>query len=135
MISIRGRIIDPDVLAEAMIWMCMQGASEPTSEEDFERLILATPNSSFVWVKFMAWLISLGEVQRARDTAERALNTIHFRCGSSHTRAVVSACGVFPFAVQCRTEDLHIKPQSAALLDCISFAYQPSVANSVPALL
>lgn len=57
----------------------MQGASEPASEEDYERLIQATPNSSFVWVKFMAWLISLGEVQRARDTAERALNTIHFR--------------------------------------------------------
>jgi rRNA biogenesis protein RRP5 len=52
----------------------------PTSATEFEQLVLSTPNSSFVWVKYLAFLVSMGELEKARAVAERALQTIHYRC-------------------------------------------------------
>eukprot|EP00163_Fabomonas_tropica_P031767 TRINITY_DN767_c0_g2_i2.p1 TRINITY_DN767_c0_g2~~TRINITY_DN767_c0_g2_i2.p1 ORF type:complete len:2036 (+),score=672.00 TRINITY_DN767_c0_g2_i2:48-6110(+) len=49
------------------------------SADDYEKLILASPNSSYVWIKYMAFQLSLGEVDKARAIGERALKTIHFR--------------------------------------------------------
>lgn len=57
----------------------LQGASEPTSAAEFEQLALASPNSSFVWIRYMAFLISLGDMDAARAVAERALQTIQYR--------------------------------------------------------
>lgn len=51
----------------------------PETADDFERLILGSPSSSYIWVKYMAFHLQLGEIDRARDVAERALKTIHFR--------------------------------------------------------
>jgi rRNA biogenesis protein RRP5 len=51
----------------------------PQTAADFEALLLSSPNSSFVWIKFVAFLISLGDLDRARQAAERALATIHYR--------------------------------------------------------
>ena len=51
----------------------------PEAEADFERLIVADPNNSFLWIKFMAFQLSRTEVEKARVIARRALKTISFR--------------------------------------------------------
>lgn len=53
--------------------------SQPESSEDFERLAMGEPNSSMVWIQYMAFLISLGEIEKARSIAERGLATINYR--------------------------------------------------------
>jgi len=49
------------------------GDAAPSSAADFERLLLGSPDSSFLWIRYMAHLVSLGEVAAARAVAERAL--------------------------------------------------------------
>ncbi|KAI3861298.1 hypothetical protein MKX03_005051 [Papaver bracteatum] len=39
----------------------------------------SSPNSSFVWIKYMAFLIFLSDIGKARSIAERALRTINTR--------------------------------------------------------
>ncbi|XP_024994090.1 rRNA biogenesis protein RRP5 isoform X6 [Cynara cardunculus var. scolymus] len=51
----------------------------PRTADDFEKLIRNSPNSSFIWIKYMAFLLSLNEVEKARSMAERALRTINIR--------------------------------------------------------
>ncbi|PWA39554.1 RNA binding protein [Artemisia annua] len=51
----------------------------PQTADDFEKLIRSSPNSSFIWIKYMAFLLSLNEVEKARSMAERALRTINIR--------------------------------------------------------
>ena len=49
------------------------------SASDFERQLLGQPNDSGLWVQYMAFQLGLGEAQKAREIAERALRTIHIR--------------------------------------------------------
>ncbi|KAK3712024.1 rRNA biogenesis protein rrp5 [Vermiconidia calcicola] len=49
------------------------------SVSDFERQLLGQPNDSGLWVQYMAFQLQLGEMQKAREIAERALRTIHIR--------------------------------------------------------
>jgi rRNA biogenesis protein RRP5 len=51
----------------------------PESAADYERLILASPDNSMLWVRYIAFQIGLTEIEKARQIAERALNTINFR--------------------------------------------------------
>ena len=51
----------------------------PRSVSDFERKLLGHPNDSSLWIQYMAFQLELGEVQSARELAERALRTIHIR--------------------------------------------------------
>ncbi|KAM0722465.1 hypothetical protein Q7P37_001906 [Cladosporium fusiforme] len=51
----------------------------PRNTSDFERLLLGQPNDSGLWIQYMAFQLQLGEAQKARDIAERALRTIHIR--------------------------------------------------------
>lgn len=51
----------------------------PESNSDFERLLLGSPNSSYLWVQYMAFQLQLSEVEKAREIAKRALKTINFR--------------------------------------------------------
>jgi rRNA biogenesis protein RRP5 len=55
------------------------GATVPESADDFDRLVLASPNSSFIWIQYMAFYLNLVELDKARQVAERALKTIQFR--------------------------------------------------------
>ncbi|KAI3436621.1 hypothetical protein D9Q98_006038 [Chlorella vulgaris] len=57
----------------------MVGDAAPSSITEFEQLVLSAPNSSFVWIKYFAFLISLGELDKARTLADRALQTISYR--------------------------------------------------------
>ncbi|KAJ3219197.1 hypothetical protein HDU67_002193 [Dinochytrium kinnereticum] len=53
--------------------------SAPDSADAFERLLLGSPNSSFLWIKFMAYFVQISDIPKARDVAERALKGISFR--------------------------------------------------------
>lgn len=51
----------------------------PETEADFERLIANTPNSSELWIRFMAFHLSLADIAAAREVANRAFSKIEFR--------------------------------------------------------
>ena len=54
-------------------------ANGPQSVADFERLLLGQPNSSILWLSYMAFQLQLSELAKAREIAERALRTINMR--------------------------------------------------------
>ncbi|KZV37907.1 hypothetical protein F511_12189 [Dorcoceras hygrometricum] len=51
----------------------------PKSTDEFEKLVRSSPNNSFIWIKYMAFMLSLADVEKARSIAERALRTINIR--------------------------------------------------------
>lgn len=51
----------------------------PQSSADFERLLLGSPNSSYLWIQFMAFQLQLSEIEKAREVGRRALKAINFR--------------------------------------------------------
>lgn len=57
----------------------MQGDDAPSSATEYEQLVLSAPSSSFLWIKYLSFLISLGEMDKARALADRALQTINYR--------------------------------------------------------
>ncbi|KAH7419008.1 hypothetical protein BKA64DRAFT_587661 [Cadophora sp. MPI-SDFR-AT-0126] len=54
-------------------------AHGPQSVSDFERLLLGQPDSSALWIQYMAFQMQLSELSRAREVAERAIKTINIR--------------------------------------------------------
>eukprot|EP01147_Barroeca_monosierra_P000265 gene265-3640_t len=52
---------------------------EPQTAAEFDLLVLQTPNSSYAWIRYMAFYLKLTELEKARSIAKRALNTINFR--------------------------------------------------------
>ncbi|CAM9169417.1 unnamed protein product [Ectocarpus fasciculatus] len=54
-------------------------SNEPTTTDDFERKLLAEPNSSYYWVRYMAMHLMAADVESARRVATRALRVINFR--------------------------------------------------------
>ncbi|KYQ92172.1 HAT repeat-containing protein [Tieghemostelium lacteum] len=50
--------------------------SAPESPQDFERLLLGSPNSSYIWVQYMSFYLGLSEINKAREIGERALKKI-----------------------------------------------------------
>lgn len=55
------------------------GDAPPETAQDYERLLLGAPSSSYIWIKYMAFQFGLAEIGKAREIAERALKTISFR--------------------------------------------------------
>ena len=51
----------------------------PQSAAEHEQAVMAQPDASVAWIQYMAFLISLGEVEKARGLAERAVQTINYR--------------------------------------------------------
>ena len=51
----------------------------PETAADFERLVTAAPNSSETWIKYMAFHLSLADLENARSVANRAFERIEFR--------------------------------------------------------
>jgi len=43
----------------------------PESADEFEKMVRSSPNSSFVWIKYMAFMLSLADIEKARSIAER----------------------------------------------------------------
>jgi rRNA biogenesis protein RRP5 len=54
-------------------------ANGPQSTSDFERLLLSEPDSSQLWIEYMAFQVKLSELAKAREVAERAIRTINMR--------------------------------------------------------
>ncbi|KAJ3740306.1 hypothetical protein EV360DRAFT_57996, partial [Lentinula raphanica] len=51
----------------------------PESNADFERLLLGSPNSSYLWIQYMSFQLQLSEIEKAREIGRRALDKINFR--------------------------------------------------------
>lgn len=51
-------------------------ANGPRSIDDYERLLLGEPDSSVLWLQYMAFELQVGEIDSARQIGERALKTI-----------------------------------------------------------
>ncbi|XP_039057637.1 rRNA biogenesis protein RRP5-like [Hibiscus syriacus] len=51
----------------------------PRNADEFEKLVRSSPNSSFVWIKYMAFMLNSADIEKARAIAERALRTINIR--------------------------------------------------------
>ncbi|KAL4342371.1 hypothetical protein GQ457_08G016920 [Hibiscus cannabinus] len=51
----------------------------PRTADEFEKLVRSSPNSSFVWIKYMAFMLNSADIEKARAIAERALRTINIR--------------------------------------------------------
>jgi hypothetical protein len=51
----------------------------PESQDDFERMLIAQPNSSYLWVQYIAFHLQSAAIDAARAVAVRALRTIDFR--------------------------------------------------------
>ncbi|KHN01263.1 Protein RRP5 like, partial [Glycine soja] len=43
----------------------------PRTADEFEKLIRSSPNSSFTWIKYMDFMVSMAAVEKARSIAER----------------------------------------------------------------
>lgn len=51
----------------------------PKSVDQFDRLVLGSPDSSLIWLQYMAYHLQATEVDKARAVAKRAVKTINFR--------------------------------------------------------
>ncbi|XP_003402033.2 protein RRP5 homolog [Bombus terrestris] len=51
----------------------------PNSVDQFDRLVLSSPDSSIVWLQYMAYHLQATEIEKARAVARRAVKTINFR--------------------------------------------------------
>jgi rRNA biogenesis protein RRP5 len=45
----------------------------PQTPDEFEKLVRNSPNSSFLWIKYMACLLDLANVEKAHVVAERSV--------------------------------------------------------------
>ena len=66
------KVIEQDLTAD-------MHAKTPQSNMDYERLLLGSPNSSYLWIQYMSFQLQLSEVEKARDIGRRALKTTNFQ--------------------------------------------------------
>jgi len=65
-------VFNRELEISAMEERALQG-DVPQTPDDFEKLVRSSPNSSFVWIKYMATLLDLADVEKARAVAERSV--------------------------------------------------------------
>ena len=51
----------------------------PNSVDQYDRLVLASPDSSVIWLDYMAHHLQATEIEKARAVAKRAIKTINYR--------------------------------------------------------
>merc|ERR1712241_462362 len=51
----------------------------PQSPQEFEKLVVASPSSSLVWIQYMAFHLQTCQYDQARAVAARAVERINFR--------------------------------------------------------
>ena len=54
-------------------------AHGPQTASDYERLLLGQPDSSELWIAYMAFQMQVSELSKAREVAERAIKSISMR--------------------------------------------------------
>ncbi|XP_041761607.1 protein RRP5 homolog [Anopheles merus] len=52
---------------------------DPHTPDQFDRLVLAQPNNSMLWIRYMAFHMESAELDKARAVGRKALKAIHFR--------------------------------------------------------
>lgn len=57
----------------------IKGESLPSTSDDFERLVLATPNDSATWINYMVFHLQTNDIAGARQIARKALKKISYR--------------------------------------------------------
>lgn len=60
----------------------------PRTADELEKLVRSSPNSSFIWIKYMDFMISLADVEKARSIAERYIlknYDVEFGCLNPYT--------------------------------------------------
>lgn len=45
----------------------------PETETDYERLLVASPTSSYIWIQYMAYKLSSADIEAAREIGNRAI--------------------------------------------------------------
>jgi rRNA biogenesis protein RRP5 len=48
----------------------------PRTPDEFDRFVRGSPDSSFVWINYMAFSLDLGDVEKTRSVAERYVCSI-----------------------------------------------------------
>ncbi|XP_011496148.1 PREDICTED: protein RRP5 homolog [Ceratosolen solmsi marchali] len=51
----------------------------PQTVDQFDKLVLSNPNSSLIWIQYIAHYLQTTEIEKARAIAKRALKVINFR--------------------------------------------------------
>lgn len=51
----------------------------PATADQHERAVAADPGNSMLWIQYMSWLLSVAELQAAREVGERALKAVRYR--------------------------------------------------------
>ncbi|ORC89019.1 putative rRNA biogenesis protein [Trypanosoma theileri] len=77
----------------------------PSSPDEFQRLLLASPNNSYLWVQWMAHHVGLQQYEEGRLVAEKALRTIGVRESQELLNVWVAYMNL---------ENLHGTPESLA---------------------
>ncbi|XP_015588888.1 protein RRP5 homolog [Cephus cinctus] len=57
----------------------LASSQTPNSVDQFDRLVLSSPDSSLIWLQYMAYHLQATEIEKARAVARRAIKTINFR--------------------------------------------------------
>lgn len=52
---------------------------DPHTPDQFERALMKDRNSSFIWIKYMAFHLETAETEKARGVAKKAIASINFR--------------------------------------------------------
>uniref|UniRef100_A0A0K0FY01 Protein RRP5 homolog (inferred by orthology to a human protein) n=1 Tax=Strongyloides venezuelensis TaxID=75913 RepID=A0A0K0FY01_STRVS len=52
---------------------------ETNSEDDFERLLAGSQNDSILWINYMGYFLTKGNITKGREIAERALKSIDYK--------------------------------------------------------
>lgn len=58
--------------------------------EDYERMVTGEPNSSVMWIRYIAFCVELSQIEKARTVAERALETIAMEKETERTNVWVA---------------------------------------------
>lgn len=75
----------------------------PETVGDYERLVTGNPNSSELWIRYMAFHLSLADLDAARRVAERALERIEFR---EEREKLNVWCALLTLEIKYGTEDI-----------------------------
>ncbi|KFB37345.1 AGAP003595-PA-like protein [Anopheles sinensis] len=54
-------------------------STDPHTPDQFDRLVLAQPNNSMLWIRYMVFHMESAELDKARAVGRKALKTINFR--------------------------------------------------------
>uniref|UniRef100_A0A7N0TNV2 rRNA biogenesis protein RRP5 n=1 Tax=Kalanchoe fedtschenkoi TaxID=63787 RepID=A0A7N0TNV2_KALFE len=114
----------------------------PRTSDDYEKLVRVSPSSSIVWINYIKFFIDMGDIEKARSVAERAVRTINYREETETLNAWVAYINlenkfgnppeeavqrVFERALQhCDPEKLHL-----ALFDVYERTGQSTLANEL----